>query len=79
MKSCKCTCLFHWSAHLDKITQIYIRPSLEHQYKQLCKEYKDARSKEDVDVKYHIIHAWWLSLGATIEDGMSTLLKWLGF
>jgi hypothetical protein len=73
------TCLFHWSANLDKITQKHIRPSLQHEHKQLCKDYKDAKSLEDVDIKYHVIRAWWLSSGATTEEGMYSLSEWLGF
>jgi hypothetical protein len=73
------TCFFHWSANLDKITQKHIRPSLQHEHKQLCKDYKDAKSLEDADIKYHVIRAWWLSSGATTEGGMYSLSKWLGF
>ena len=73
------TCFFHWSANLDKITQKHIRPSLQHEHKQLCKDYKDAKSLEDADIKYHVIRASWLSSGATTEEGMYSLSKWLGF
>jgi hypothetical protein len=73
------TCLFDWSANLDKITQKHIRPSLQHEHKQLCKDYKDAKSLEDADIKYHVIRAWWLSSGATMEEGMYSLSEWLGF
>ena len=37
------TCLFHWSTSFDKVTQKYIKPSLQFQHKQLCKDYKDAK------------------------------------
>ena len=73
------TCLFHWSAKLDKITQKHILPSLQHEHKQLSKDYNDAKSLEDADIKYHVIQAWWLSLGATTEEGMHNLSKWLEF
>lgn len=74
----ECTCLFHWSTNLDKITQKCIKASLQQQYKRFYKEYKDAKSMEDVEVKYHVIRAWWLSVGATIEEGMYILFEWLG-
>lgn len=78
MEGHECTCLFHWSTSLDKITQKRIKPSLQQQYKQFYKEYKDAKSMEDVEVKYHVMRAWWLSIGATIEEGMYILFEWLG-
>lgn len=34
---------------------------------------------EEVEIKYHITHLGWLSLGATIERGLLRLLEWLGF
>jgi hypothetical protein len=42
-------------------------------------EYKDAKSMEEVDVKYHGIRAWWLSLGATTKDGHVKLIGVMGF
>ena len=79
LEGCERTCLFHWSTNLDRTTQKHIRPSLQHQHKQLCLEYKDAKSMGEMGVKYHVIRAWWLSLRATTEDGMYNLLEWLGF
>jgi hypothetical protein len=64
------TYFFHWCANLDKITQKHIRPSLQHEHKQFCKDYKDAKSLEDADIKYHVIRAWWLASRATTEEGM---------
>lgn len=40
----KCICLFHWSASLGKVTQKFINASLQFQYNQLCKDYKDAKT-----------------------------------
>ena len=51
------TCIFHWYASLDKITQKHIQPSLQHKHKQLCKDYKDGKSLEDANIKYHVIRA----------------------
>lgn len=39
----ECTCVFHWCASLDKVTQIYIKPSLLLRHKKICKYYKVAR------------------------------------
>ena len=36
-------CLFHWFASLDKMIQKYIKPSLQFQHKQICKDYKDKK------------------------------------
>ena len=73
------TCLFHWFASLDKVTQKYIKLSLQFQYKQLCKDYKDAKTMDDAETKYYVICSWWLSSGATTEEGILGLSKLLGF
>ena len=73
------TCLFHWSASLDKVTQKYIKPSLQFQYKQICKDYKDAKIIDDAETKYHVILSWWLSSGVASEEGILGLSEWLGF
>ena len=73
------TCLFHWSASLDKVTQKYIKSSLQFQHKQICKDYKDAVTMDDAETKYHVIRSWWLSSGATSEKGILNLSEWLGF
>ena len=59
--------------------QKHIQPLLQHEHKQICKDYKDAKSLEDADIKYHVIRAWWFSSGATTEEGMYSLSEWLGF
>ena len=71
------TCLFHWSASLDKVTQKYIKPSLQFQHKQICKDYKDAVTMDDAETKYHVIRSWWLSSGAATEEGI--LAFWSGW
>ena len=64
------TYFFHWSASLDKVTCKYIiKPSLQFQYKQLCKDYKDKKIMDDVETKYYVICSWWLSSRAAIEEG----------
>ena len=47
-------CLFHWLQSLDKVTQKYIKTSLQFQYKQLCKDYKDAKTIDEAETKYHV-------------------------
>ena len=75
----KHTCLFHWSASLDEVIQKYIKPSLQFQQKQICKDYKEAETMDDFETKYHVICSWWLSSGATSEKNIFGLLEWLGF
>ena len=43
------TRIFYWSASLDKVTQKYIKPSLQFQHKQLCKDYKNEKTMDDAD------------------------------
>ena len=73
------TCLFHWSQCLDKVTQKYIKTSLQFQHKQLCKDYKDAKTFDEAKTKYHVIRSWWLSFGAATKEGILGLSEWLEF
>ena len=73
------TYLFHWSANLDKVPQKYIKPSLQFQHKQICKDYKDAKTIDDAETKYYVIRFWWLSSGAASEKDILGLSKWLDF
>ena len=52
-----CVCLFHWFASLDKVTKKYIKPSLQFEHNQICKDYKDAKMMDDADTKYHVIRS----------------------
>ena len=79
MVACERICFFHQSASLDKVTQKYIKPSLQFQHKQFCNDYKDAKTMDDVETKYYVICSWWLSSGAATEEGILGLSKWLGF
>ena len=72
-------CLFHWSQSLDKVTQNYIKTSLQFQHKQLCKDYKDAKTIDEAETNYHVIRSWWLSSGAATEEGILGLSEWLEF
>ena len=73
------TRIFHWSANLDKVIQKYIKPSLQFQHKRICKDYKDAKTMDDVETKHHVICSWWLSSGAASEERILGLSEWLGF
>ena len=73
------TCLFLWSTSLDKVTQKYIKPSLQFEHKQIWKDYKNAKTMDDTEAKYHVIHSWWLSSGAASEEDILGLLECLGF
>jgi hypothetical protein len=72
------TCLFHWSVSLDKVTQKYIKPSLQFQHKQICKDYKDVKTIDDAETKDHVIRSWWLSSGDASEKGILGFSEWLG-
>ena len=48
-------CFFHWLQSLDKVIQKYIKASLWLQHKQLCKDYKDAKTMDEAEIKYHVI------------------------
>ena len=79
MKDQERTCLFHWAQSLEKHTKADIRADLQHQHKQLCRQYKNATSTSESDTRYLAIRAWWLSSGATSEEGLSRLELWLAF
>jgi hypothetical protein len=73
------TCLFHWTQSLEKHTKADIRPDLQEQHRRLCKQYKNADSLEDTETKYLAIRSWWLSSGATTDEGLVRLDLWLAF
>ena len=45
----------------------------------MCKEYKNSTSMEEAQTKYLAIRSWWLSAGATTDDGVVRLDLWLAF
>jgi hypothetical protein len=53
----ECTCLFHLSQSLDKVTQKYIKTSLQFQHKHLCMDYKNAKAIDEATIKYHVIRS----------------------
>ena len=73
------TYLFYWSVSLNKVTQKYIKPSLQFQYKQICKDYNDAKTMDNAESKYHVLRSWWLSSGIASEEGIFGLSEWLDF
>jgi hypothetical protein len=79
MKDQEKMCLFHWAQSLEKHTKADIRTDLQHQHRQLCRQYKNAASASESETRYLAIRAWWLSSGATIEQGLSRLELWLAF
>jgi hypothetical protein len=79
MKDQERTCLFHWAQSLEKHTKADIRADLQHQHRQLCRQYKNAASADESETRYLAIRAWWLSSGATTEQGLSRLELWLAF
>jgi hypothetical protein len=77
MKDQERTCLFHWAQSLEKNMKADIRADLQHQHRQLCRQYKNATSESET--RYLAIRTWWLSSGATTEQGLSRLELWLAF
>jgi hypothetical protein len=73
MKDQERTCLFHWAQSLEKHTKADIRADLQHQHRKLCRQYKNAASASESKTRYLAIRAWWLSSGATSEEGLSRL------
>lgn len=74
------TCQFHWATSLKKHTEAHIFGSqLQTQHYTLCKQYRDAKTLEDAEIRYHAIRAWWTSSGATATDGLRHLDLWLAF
>lgn len=53
MEGRECTCLFHQSQSLENVTQKYINATLQIQYKNLYKDYKDAKQymKQTLNMK----------------------------
>jgi hypothetical protein len=79
MKDQEKTWLFHWAQSLEKHTKADIRADLQHQHRQLCRQYKNAASASESETQYLAIQAWWLSSGATSKEGLSRLELWLAF
>lgn len=73
------TCLFHWTQSLEKHTKASIRPDLQHQHRQMCKQYKDSKTIAEAEDRYLAIRSWWLSSGAATEDHLQSLDLWLAF
>lgn len=44
-------CLVHWSPSLYRVTQKYIKPSIQFQHKQIGKDYKDAHIMDNVKTR----------------------------
>ena len=79
MKDQERTCLFHWAQSLEKHTKADICADLQHEHRQLCRQYKNAASASEFETRYLAIRAWWLSSRATFEGGLSRLELWLAF
>jgi hypothetical protein len=71
MKDQERTCFFHWAQPLEKHTKADIRADFQHQHRQLYRQYKNVASASESDTRYLAIRVWWLSSGATSEEGLS--------
>ena len=67
------TCFYHSSANLDKYTMKFIKPELQFKHKQLCRDYREAKTQREVEEKYHAIRAWWATSGAAREECLASL------
>jgi len=72
-------CLLHWSTSLEKHTQKYIKEAFHKHRISLCKQYKDLKNMDQAKTRYLAIRLWWLSSGATNEEGLHHLDHWLAF
>jgi hypothetical protein len=79
MKDQERTYLFHWAQSLEKHTKADIHADLQHQHRQLYRQYKNTTSASESETRYLAIRAWWLSSEATTEQGLSRLELWLAF
>jgi hypothetical protein len=52
MKDQERTCLFHWAQSLEKHTKAKIHADLQHQHRQLCRQYKNATSASESETQY---------------------------
>ena len=64
MEGRECTCLFHKTLCLQRATTKNIKLEFYDQYKELCKQWKDAKTQEEAETRYNLIRAWWISFGA---------------
>ncbi len=55
------TCLFHCIQSFNKHTKQFIALEFQDRHKALCYEYNNARSLEEVDLRYVAIYSWWYS------------------
>jgi hypothetical protein len=55
------TCLFHWTQSLDMHTKQLIAPKFQDRQKDLCYDYKKAKSLEEANVYYVVICFRWYS------------------
>lgn len=73
------TCLFQWTQSLDRHTKADIKPDMQSMHRQLCKQYKDAKTMGEANTLFQTIRAWWYSSGAASEDSMRALEDWFAF
>jgi hypothetical protein len=67
MKDQERTYLFHWIQFLEKHTKADIRANLQHQHRQLCKQYKNVVLPSESETQYLAIQAWCVFSRATTE------------
>ena len=74
------TCLFHWTLCLQRTITKNIKLEFHDQYKELCKQWKDAKTQEEAETRYNVIKVWWVSFGAaTSPSAVRTLNDWMAF
>ena len=55
------SCLFHWTDNLNKHTTKYVQPGFQDEHKQMCAQWRTARSEEDASSIFRKIRGWWAS------------------
>jgi hypothetical protein len=64
------TCLFHCIQSFNKHTKQLIALEFQDWHKALCYEYNNARSLEEVDLRYVAIYSWWYSSRIVVKGAI---------
>ena len=69
-----------WTLCLQRATTKNIKLEFHDQHKELCKQWKDAKTQEETETKYNVIKVWWVSSGAATSPSVVRALNdWMAF
>ena len=72
------SCLFHWTDSLNKHTAKYVQPGFQDEHKQMCAQWRTARSKEDITSIFRKIRGWW-AFGKVADKNIPYMECWLSW